>query len=344
VTKSPQSKTGEVQTVGLRLGGVTDRLGALAEAYAFPALTALLIVVFSVLPATAETFPTAANAQVILSTQAVPVLVALAVLVPVIANVWDFTPGAVAGFASVLAADVVSSSDSILLAVAVACGIGLLIGLINAVLVVVLKVNSVIATLGMTIVIAGVVQSMTDGTSIVEGIPVSLTDFGSSKVFGIPAIAVIAVGIASVLALILRSTPFGRFLFAVGSNREAARLVGVSVDMVTSLAFIGGGLLAGMAGALLLSQSGAGNPGVGPNYTLAAYAAVFLGTVAISPGRWNVPGVLVAIVFLGCLSSGLLLAGASSSTTDIVNGVALLAGVAAATYIGRKRGRNVSIA
>lgn len=339
---APDRVTDGSATTGF--GGPPGGRSRLIEAYAFPALTLALVVLFCLLPATRETFATTGNLQVVLASQAVPILIALAVLLPVIASVWDFTPGAVAGLSSVLAADVLSSGGSIGVALAVALLLGMLIGAINAVLVVGLKVNSVIATLGVTIIIAGVVQSITDGTSIVAGIPVSLTDFGSSRVLGIPTVVVVALAIAALTAYLLRTTPFGRLLFAIGSNRKAAGLVGLRVNLLTSVSFIAGGLLAGCAGALLLSQSGAGNPGVGPGFTLAGYAAVFLGTVAISPGRWNVGGVIVAIAFLGTLSSGLVLAGAASSTTDIINGLALLAGVAIATYVGRKRGRNISIA
>lgn len=319
------------------------RLGHLVEAWTFPALTVALILFFSFLPETNGVFNTTGNFKIVLSSQSVNVLITLAVLVPVIVRVWDFTPGASAGMAAVVTAKVLGDGGSLALAMAAGLGSALAVGAVNAFLVVVMRVNSVIATLGMTIVISGFVDVITDQTSIVDGIPVGLTDFGSGSLLGIPFLALVAVGVLVFVDLLLRRTPFGRKLFATGSNRRAADLVGVNTAKLTMSAFLIGSLLAGMAGWVLLAQTGAGNPGTGPGFTLPAYAAVFLGTVAIQPGRWNVWGTACAIVFLAALSSGLVLAGASSAVTDFANGAALLVGVGVSNLVARKRGRTIEI-
>jgi ribose transport system permease protein len=97
-----------------------------------------------------------------------------------------------------------------------------------------------------------------------------------------------------------------------------------------------------VAGAIILARTGAGNPTVGPGYILPAYAAVFLGAIAIHPGRWNVGGVVVAILFLGALNSGLTLAGANPYVNLLVNGFALLIGVGVANLFARQRGRTLT--
>jgi len=316
-----------------------DRALELAERFALVGLTAVLIVVFALLPASSETFPTVANLQIVLADQSVLLAISLAVLFPIVTNVWDFSPGATAGLAAVFAGSVSSGSGSILLGVGAALLVGVGIGVVNGVLVTVAKINSVIATFGMTIVIAGLVQWKTDGNSIVQGIPQGLSDFGSSNLLGVPKIALVAVALAGIAYYVLRCTPYGRYLFAIGSNRPAARLVGLRVEWLTFTTFVVAGLLAGIAGALLVARTGAGNPLVGPGYTIPAYAAVFLGAVAVQPGRWNVPGVVVAILFLGILNSGLTLAGAQTFVNDLANGVALLAGVGVANLLARHRGR-----
>jgi ribose transport system permease protein len=320
-------------------GGRATKLGAFAEAYALLALTIALIFLFSLLPASSETFPTSANVRVLLGDQAIAILVALAVLVPVVTRVFDFTPGATAGLAAIFAASVVSSSGSVVLAVGVAVLTGAVIGLINGLLVSFGKINSVIATLGMTILIQSVVEWKTHGNSIVEGIPPSVTDFGATNFLGIPKVFAVAIVAAVVVHYLLRHTAFGRELYAVGANQSAARLVGLRVDRLTLVTFVVGGVLAGIGGALLLARSGAGNPTIGPGFTLPAYAAVFLGVTSIRPGRWNVGGVLVAIAFLGVLNSGLNLAGAQGYLTSLANGLALLIGVGLANLFARRRGR-----
>jgi ribose transport system permease protein len=315
------------------------RLLEVCEAHALTGLTVVLIVVFALLPATQETFPTTGNLQVTVGAQAVLLAISLAVLLPLIANVWDFSPGATAGLASVLGASYGASSGSVTVAVLVAAGTGLAIGLVNGVLVTVAKINSVIATFGMTILIAGIVQWKSDGNSIVEGIPQGLLDFGAANFLGLPAVAWLAFALAAAIFYLLRHTPYGRYLYAVGSSRPAATLVGIRVDLVTLSAFVIGGLMAGLAGALQLARSGAGNPTIGPGFTLPAFAAVFLGAIAITPGRWNVWGMVIAIVFLGALNSGLNLAGVDPYINNFANGFALLTGVGVANLIARRRGR-----
>ncbi|MGD9734284.1 MAG: ABC transporter permease [Solirubrobacterales bacterium] len=315
----------------------------IAEAYTLVLLTGLLILFFSVLPASSEVFPTTANLQLIVADQSVNLVIALAVLVPLVTGVWDFTPGATMGLASVAAASVASSSGSILLCVIVAMAIGLAIGLANGVLVVGLRINSVIATLGMTVIIAGVVLLISGGTPVTEGIPPGITSFGRSKLVEIPVVALVALGIAGVVYYVLSHTPYGRYLYSVGSNRLAATLVGLRVGALTLSTYVVGGALSGFAGILQLSRSGSGNPSIGPEFTLPAYAAVFLGAIAIRPGRWNVGGVIVAIFFLACLNSGLQLAGAGPDVNELANGAALLIGVGTANFVGRRRGRAIEM-
>ncbi|MEA2378557.1 MAG: ribose transport system permease protein [Thermoleophilaceae bacterium] len=322
-----------------RRGGV----GGLVEAYALVALTVGLVLLFSLLPSTSETFPTAANLQISLADKAILAVVALAVLVPIVAEVWDFTPGATMGLASVFAAKVVSETDSILLAVAVACAVGIAIGVINGLLVTRAKINSVIATLGMTILISGVVQWVTSGNSIVDGIPTGLTDFGSRNLLGIPVVVFVALVLVLAVYYVLRHTAYGRYLYALGSNRSAGRLVGIPVERLTMSTYMVSGLLAGIAGVLLLARTGAGNPAVGPGYTLPAFAVVFLGAAAITPGRWNVGGLVTAVLFLAALNSGLNLAGASGFVNDLANGTALIVGVGLANLFAHRRGRTLEI-
>lgn len=313
------------------------------EAYALVGLTLALILFFSLLPASSDTFATMANLKLVLAGQAVLLAVSLAVILPMVANVWDFAPGATAGMAAIFGASAVASSGSIPLMIFVAVCVGLVVGLASAVLVTVLKINSVIATFGVTIFIQGIVQWKTKGNSIVEGIPTGLTDFGGSDFLGVPLLAWSAIALALIVYYVLRQTPYGRYLYAIGSNRDAAKLVGIRVHLLTGSAFVFGGAIAGIAGILLLARTGAGNPTVGPGLTLPAYAALFLGASAITPGRANVGGLVVAILFLGVLNSGLSLAGASLYVNTIANGLALLAGIGLANLMAKRRGATLTL-
>jgi len=319
-------------------GGGQRRIGALrlAEASGLIVLTVALAVFFSILPATADTFPTVANLRVMVIGESVLVVVAMGILFPLVCKQYDFSVGATCGLSSIIVASVASSGSPLLVAMLAGIGCGLLVGLVNGLLVTVVRVDSVIVTLGMTTIITGVITWKTAGTSIVSGIPRSLTSV-TDRVLGIPGSFFIALALAVVAWHVLRHTPFGRYLHAIGSNRSAARLVGLRVDRLTLCAFLIAGLLAGLAGILQVGVSGAGNPQVGDNFTLPAIAAAFLSVAAITPGRFNVWGTFVAIVFLAILNSGLNLAGASPYVNDFANGGALIAGVSLAAILARRR-------
>jgi ribose transport system permease protein len=112
------------------------------------------------------------------------------------------------------------------------------VGLTTALLVTISRINSIIAPFGVTILIQGAVQWKTHGNSIVEGIPTGLTVFGGAEFVGIPLVAWSALALALMIYYLLRQTPYGRYLYAIGPNREAARLVGIRVQLLTGSAFV----------------------------------------------------------------------------------------------------------
>jgi ribose transport system permease protein len=310
----------------------------LAEAWALVALTVALAVFFSLYPATAGTFLTAANLQALAGSQAVPLLVALAALVPLVCGEIDLSVGSAAGLCAVLAAYALGHGVPLPAALATAVAAGVVVGLTNGLLVTRAGVTfGVIATLGMAAVIGGVVLAVTDGRSLLFGIPTELTEFGSENLAGVPAIALASVAAACLVYYTLEHTMLGRQLVMLGSSRRAARLAGLRTDrlLLTSFAIAGG--LAGLAGVLLLARVGGADPHAGPALTLPALAAAFLSAAAIRPGRYNAGGVVAAVSFLAVLNSGLNLAGSPPYLSEIVNGVALIAGVALATWLRRRR-------
>ncbi len=322
-------------------GSRSKSIAHLAEAWALLGVTVGLMVFFSLLPATTETFPTVANLQATLGNQSVLAILALAVLIPLTANSYDLSVGATLAVTSIFAASAMSSGAPILVALALVLGIGLVVGLANGIIVTRAGVDSFIVTLGTAIVIEGVVLWKSGGKSIVTGIPQSLTSFGSNSFLEIPLLVYAALAAAALVYFVLSHTPYGRRVQAVGSNAKAARLVGIGVNRLTLSTFILGGMLAGVAGLLQVARSGAGNPSIGPGYTLPAFAAAFLSIAAVKPGRFNPWGLMVAVLFLATLNSGLNLAGVNNYVNNFANGLALIAGVSIAGIFGRRRSLEV---
>lgn len=307
------------------------------EAYAFLGLLVLAVIFFSTWSETSQTFTSSANIRTLISSNAVIAVVAIAALVPLVCYEFDLSVGAIAGLSSIFVAAVLAHGASLPLAIGLGLGLGLVVGIVNSLLITRVGVNAVITTLGTSIIVDGVVNQKSGGIAIAGNIPLSFTEFGSSTWIGIPKIAFVLVLVAIVVYYVLEHTPYGRHLYAFGSNRAAARLVGIRTRLTLGLTFIIAGGLSGVAGILQVSRAGSADPRVGDSFTLPALAAAFLSAAAIRPGRYNVAGTLVAIFFLGVLNNGLNLAGSPEYVTNYVNGAALIIGVALAVRLGRRR-------
>jgi ribose transport system permease protein len=306
------------------------------EAYALLSLLVLVGVFFTFYGKTSDTFLTSANLQVLVAGQVVVAVVALALLIPLCANEWDLSVGAVAGLSAVFSA-VAMSSNGLLIGLLVGVGIGAAVGFVNALIVTRLNVNAVIATLGMATIVAGIINLKTAGLPVVSNIPTALTDLGSGTWFGIPRLGVLLVVLSLLVHYVLGYTPYGRYLYALGANPLAARLVGLRTKALLALTFVFAGVLAGIGGILAVARAGGADPKLGDQLLLPAFAAAFLSAASIKPGRYNVGGLLVAVYFLAVLNNGLNLAGVRPYVNLFVNGTALIVGVALATYLGRRR-------
>jgi ribose transport system permease protein len=310
------------------------------EAYALVGLLILVIIFFSTWSRTSAAFPTLANLQIVLTGQSVLAIVALGVLIPLVCSEWDLSVGASTALSAVTAAKLLSNGMSPVLALALGASVGIIVGVVNALLVTRLGTNAVITTLGTAALVAGVINQITNGATQVSNIPEFWTSFGAGKFFGIPNLFCVMIVLALATNYLLEHTPFGRRLFAIGSNRNAAHLVGIRLKWQISLAFILAGVLAGMAGILQIGNTAAADPRIGDSLMLQALAAAFLSAAAIKPGRYSVAGMLVALFLLAFINSGLTIAGAPPYVTQYVNGGALIIGVGLAVNLGRRRERS----
>jgi ribose transport system permease protein len=288
-------------------------------------LLVLVATVFSVLKP-AEYFTTA-NLRTIAVTQAVLAILATATLLPLVIGNFDVSVGANLAVGGVLVAGLGGSMPAlpaVLIAILV-CGA---IGLVNGILVAKLNMNAFIATLGMSTILGGAVLWYTNGAVLYHNFPTAVSTLGNGAVLGVPVPVIILAVVASVAWYVLEQTPLGRYLYAIGGSREAARLSGLNVPRLTILTFVLTGLVCGLAGVVQAGTLGAGNPTVGPSFLLPAFAAVFLGATAIKIGAFNVRGTLVAVYLLAAGVTGLEMLGVPSFVEPIFSGVALIVGVA----------------
>lgn len=291
-------------------------------------LLVVLVVVIVVFSLWTSEFFTWTNIRGVLEQNAIIVSVALGAMLPLIAGEFDLSVGAIAGLASVFTVGFgLNQGLSTPLAVICAVLAAATIGLINALVVVKLKVNSFVTTLGTSTLIAGILQLYTGGQDL-DSATTGLTNVGRVEVVGLPLSVVVVIGLALALLIITQKLPVGRQLSAVGANRKAAELSGIRPSRKLIVAFVLGATVAGIGGAFYGAQLGSAALATGPTLLLPAFAGAFLGATAITPGRFNVIGTIVAVLVLAFAVQGLEEVGVSSAVQYLVQGGALIVAVA----------------
>lgn len=312
----------------------------LVQRYALIGVWGIVTLIFSVLPRTSGTFPTTANFASIFSTQAVVLISALALLVPLIAGDYDLSVAANVMLSSMMIAILNAQHGwNIYLAIVVAMAVGAAVGFINGGIVVLLGIDPFIVTLGTSTFITGVVLWISNSNTI-SGISLDLitpvvVDRWPSF-FPIPLMFWYGVCLTAILWFVFEFTPIGRRLLFVGRGRSVSRLSGLHVGRIRWGAMVVSGFLAACAGVLYAGQSGAADPSSALQFLLPAFAAAFLGSTAIQPGRFNAIGTFIAVYFLATGIAGLQLLGAQSYVQNLFYGGALVLAVAL-SQIARRR-------
>jgi ribose transport system permease protein len=304
----------------------TVDIGRWAEQSALPVTWIALIIAYTI--AAPAVFPTWANATNILGAQAVLFILALAALLPVMTGDFDLSLGAVMGLAGATVGVLnVTLGWPILLACLVGLLVAVIAGALNAFFIVTCDTNPLIITLGSGTVFTGVIYFMVESTTV-TGVDQTLSRMTYTTTFlGISVAFSIALVIMIVIWLVSFYTPLGLRALFVGQARDVAQLSGVAVSRVRWGGFVLGGLVAGVAGLVLVGQTGSVDPTSSGAFLLPAYAAVFLGATTIKPGRFNAPGTAVAVYFLATGVNGLQILGADNYVQQLFYGAALVAAV-----------------
>jgi ribose transport system permease protein len=279
-----------------------------------------------------ETFLTTGVWRSLLANSALTALVAIAVTIPLSAGVFNLAVGTEVGTAAILAAWLLEKQDlGVVPAVVLTLVAGCAIGAVSGALIVRAKIDSFIATLGMSSILLALIAWISGGQQILN-LPPSFQSLATNELLGLayPVWIMLAVGL--VVWYVLQRTPTGRRLYATGGNINAARLAGVSTGRVIVLSLVSCGAIAALAGLLTSAQLAVGDPTVGPGYLLPAYAAAFLGSTQFHGGRYNVWGAVIAVYVLAVGVKGLQLAGAPVWIPDLFNGTALLLAVGMSKY------------
>jgi ribose transport system permease protein len=280
-------------------------------------------------------FLTATTFHAVATEQAVAGMVAIAVLIPLACGQFDLSVGSIANLTGIVAILLQTNLHwNVALAVVASVFVGVLAGFVNGFVVVRMRISSFIATLGMGSVLAAVLVIVTGSQQPPAVVDSAWGQLTQHTVFGLQIVVIYLLVLALIVWWFLAHTPIGRYMYATGGNAEAARLSGVHVDRWVWLSFILSGAISGLGGVLFTSQTG---PSLvfGSTLLLPAFAAAFLGSTQLHPGRFNVWGTILAIYVLATGVQGLELVSGQQWLADMFNGVALI--LAVALSVNRQR-------
>lgn len=318
-------------TRGLGLASIVGQYGLLIA-------WAVVALFFTLLPQTSETFPTANNFATIFGSQAVIVMLTLALLIPLTAGDYDLSVGFNLTLAAMLIAVLnVNHHWPIALAVLASLAGGALVGMVNGAFILIFRIESLIVTLGTGTFVGGIVLVIS-GSNTISGVSSGLVDWVIVRRFlGIPLDFYYGLLLCLIIWYVFEFTPLGRRLLFVGRGRNVARLSGIHVDRVRLGALMSSGVISALGGVVYAGTTGAADPTSGTQLLLPAFAAVFLGATTIVPGRFNPVGALVAVYFLVTGITGFQLLGAQSYVQSLFYGGALVIAVALSQLARRRQ-------
>lgn len=313
-----------------------DRRLAMIDRIGRYGMSIVLVAVVTVVAITNADFRNTDNLLNVLQQSSLIGIVSCGMLVMIIAGGFDLSVGAV-GAGSSVAAAAVMLHQQVAIGVLAGLGVGLAVGLFNGLVITKIGVTPFVTTLATASLVTGFVFAPTNAEPI-SGIPLGFTDVGLGRLAGVPIPFLIFSGIALITWVILRRTRVGHYVYAVGSNAESSRLAGVPVDRVLIFAFALGGLFAGLAGVVLLGQTGIGQPSGATDWPLTAIAAVVVGGTPLRGGSGGIQSPIVGTLLLGVVANALNLYGVSPYWQPAVTGTVILLAVGLDSYQRKVRG------
>jgi ribose transport system permease protein len=293
------------------------------------------LVLFIALSLASDKFLTPRNLLNLLDQSAPVGIVACGITLGIIAGVFDLSVGAIFAVAAVVACKIALVANP-WLGIVVGMLSGGALGILNAVLVNQVRINSFIATLASSIVFRGIAILVTGGM-IVTVTDDRFSTLGTQTLLGAKYSVWVYAAVILVTGFLLSKTTFGRYLYAVGGNAEAARLSGVRVEAVRSAAFVITGLCAGIAGVLAASRTSSAQPDLGIGLELSAIAASVVGGTSIMGGEGSIWRAVIGVLILAMIGNGFNLLGIDTIYQQIVQGLLIMFAVGADQLLRHRR-------
>ena len=287
-------------------------------------LLIVFVVIFAIASLLSPDFLTVRNVSNLLQQSSLTGIIAIGMTLVILTSGIDLSVGSTAALSDMIVAIALDGQVPIGLAILLSIGVGVLVGLAMGAVAAWIKLPSFIVTLAGLTTIRGVAYLTTDGRPVGNNLPDAFTIIGGGYLGVVPLTGLVFIAVALITAAVLRSTTFGEYIYAVGSNEEAARLSGVPVRFVQMAVFGFSGLTAAIAGILLTSRLTIAQPTAFQGAELDAIAAVVLGGASLMGGRGSIGGTFIAVLLLSVLKNLFNLMGIGSFFQMVATGLILI--------------------
>jgi ribose transport system permease protein len=291
------------------------------------AIVWVVLGLFVFLALTTENFLTQQNLRNILDQQSLVLIAASVATLTMIAGGFDVSQGAVYVTAPLVALFVENATGNVLLAAGAGLAFGLLIGALNGAIVTIVKINSFIATLAVSFIIFGFGYIVSDGAILRPTDTDAWSQLARTNILGITSATWVAIVVIAASWFALARTRYGRYVYAVGGNPEAARLTGVRVQWIVASVFVLAALAAALAGVLRASRSISATPSDDLSFVFSVIAAIVVGGTSIAGGEGTVWRTIMGAFFIGLMSNGFNLHQVDPIYQRIVQGLVILGAV-----------------
>jgi ribose transport system permease protein len=284
----------------------------------------ILLILIIIAAAVSPNFLTAYNLQSVVRDLSFVMIITIGQSCLLMLGELDLSVGKIASLSGVIGGILMLHGQVppyISLAISLLCGISL--GIINGLLITKLRLNAMIVTIATQGVFAGITLVITKGRAIV-GIPESIHYLGRGMIFGVPVPFIIACVFLFVMLFVTQKTPFGRYIYAIGNNKEAAKILGINVDAVRIAVYAIMGFLCAAAGLLMIARLGNSQPAIGDVWVMNSIAASVIGGVALTGGVGNPLGAVLGACILSIIQNMIVLFNVNTYWQTAVSGIVVL--------------------
>lgn len=296
-------------------------------------LVAILVTISAAISLGAPQFYSTTNMLNILRDSSMAIIAGVGMTMLIITGEVDLSIGSLVAFAGVVTMDVTNKTNSVALGVLAGLGLGAVTGLVNGFVRTKLRVNSLIGTIAMLMILRGGVYLYSLAAVQNYHQLKAFFDIGNGYVGFMPIPVLVMITLAVVFLVVVNRTVMGRYLYATGGNYAAARISGIKVDGLKILTFVICSVFAAISGVILVSRMNSGQPNAGTGFELTVVAGVILGGTSLGGGEGTLMGTLVGVLILRIINNGIIILGWNQDLQIVISGIVIIVAI----YVDNKR-------